>query len=151
MGSSKYIGMDVHKESISIAVRNAVGKVVMECVIETKASMILQFYHLLASLDLRCELPPSLPLSARTGRAFRSGWIQRPSRRQACGSGDFGNSLSGSSCVHLRRGTRCSVPGAPYLPAFLSARSLPRIHCQVQQRFLSGHDFFHTLFRQFSQ
>ena len=43
MTSTKYIGMDVHKESISIAVRNAVGKVVMECVIETKASMIVQF------------------------------------------------------------------------------------------------------------
>jgi transposase len=41
--SAKYIGMDVHKESISIAVRNAAGKIVMECVIETKASMILQF------------------------------------------------------------------------------------------------------------
>jgi hypothetical protein len=38
MTSVKYIGMDVHKESISIAVRNSVGKVVMECVIETKAS-----------------------------------------------------------------------------------------------------------------
>jgi hypothetical protein len=35
--------MDVHKESISIAVRNAAGKIAMECVIETKASMILQF------------------------------------------------------------------------------------------------------------
>jgi len=33
----------VHKESVSFAVRNAAGKVVMECVIETKASMILQF------------------------------------------------------------------------------------------------------------
>jgi transposase len=43
MDSTKYIGMDVHKESISIAVRNAAGKIVMECVIETKASMILQF------------------------------------------------------------------------------------------------------------
>jgi transposase len=43
MDSAKYIGMDVHKESISIAVRNAAGKVVMECVIETKANMILQF------------------------------------------------------------------------------------------------------------
>jgi transposase len=43
MDSKKYIGMDVHKESISIAVRNAVGKIVMECVIETKANMILQF------------------------------------------------------------------------------------------------------------
>src|ERR1700746_1665112 len=39
----KYIGMDVHKESISACVRNSVGKVVMECLIETKASMILQF------------------------------------------------------------------------------------------------------------
>ena len=39
----KYIGMDLHKESISICVRNSVGKVVMESVIETKASMILQF------------------------------------------------------------------------------------------------------------
>src|SRR5258708_12540232 len=45
MISTKYIGMDVHKESISIAVRNSAGKVVMECVIETKASMILQFIN----------------------------------------------------------------------------------------------------------
>jgi len=37
--TTKYIGMDVHKESISIAVRNAAGKIAMECVIETKASM----------------------------------------------------------------------------------------------------------------
>ena len=43
--TTKYIGMDVHKESISIAVRNAVGKIAMECVIETKASMILQFVN----------------------------------------------------------------------------------------------------------
>ena len=43
MTSTQYIGMDVHKESISIAVMNATGKIVMECVIETKASMILQF------------------------------------------------------------------------------------------------------------
>src|SRR5260370_7001545 len=43
MTSAKYIGMDVHTESISVAVRNSVGKVVMECVSETKASTILQF------------------------------------------------------------------------------------------------------------
>jgi hypothetical protein len=34
MDSKKYIGMDVHKESISLAVRNDAGKIVMECVIE---------------------------------------------------------------------------------------------------------------------
>ena len=43
MNSNKYIGMDVHKESISIAVRNSAGKIVMECVIETKAITILEF------------------------------------------------------------------------------------------------------------
>ena len=32
MTGTKYIGMDVHKESISIAVRNDAGKLVMECV-----------------------------------------------------------------------------------------------------------------------
>jgi hypothetical protein len=45
MTSTKYIGMDVHKESISIAVRNAAGKIAMECVIETKASVILDFIY----------------------------------------------------------------------------------------------------------
>jgi len=43
MDSVKYIGMDVHKEAISIAVLNSSGKLVMECVIETKASTIVQF------------------------------------------------------------------------------------------------------------
>src|ERR1700693_4001044 len=43
MDSRKYIGINVHKESISIAVRNGAGKIITECVIETKASMILDF------------------------------------------------------------------------------------------------------------
>jgi transposase len=41
----KYIGMDVHKEAIVIAVLNASGKLVMESIIETQASSILQFMH----------------------------------------------------------------------------------------------------------
>src|SRR5580658_939524 len=45
MTNTKYIGMDVHKESISLAVRNDAGKIVMECVIETKANVILDFIH----------------------------------------------------------------------------------------------------------
>ena len=45
MDSAKYIGLDVHKESISIAVLNVAGKIVMECVIETKAITLLQFLH----------------------------------------------------------------------------------------------------------
>jgi hypothetical protein len=37
--------MDVHKEAIVIAVLNESGKLVMESVIETKTSSILQFLH----------------------------------------------------------------------------------------------------------
>ena len=40
---TKYIGMDVHKETISIAVTNSTGKLVMESIIETKTATILQF------------------------------------------------------------------------------------------------------------
>src|SRR6202023_2907077 len=43
MNDTKYIGMDVHRESISIAVMNSAGKIVLECIVETKASIILQF------------------------------------------------------------------------------------------------------------
>jgi hypothetical protein len=41
----KYIGMDVHKEAIVIAVLNGSGKLVMESIVETKASSILQSIH----------------------------------------------------------------------------------------------------------
>ena len=43
MDDTKYIGMDVHKETISIAVSNSAGKLVMESIIETKALTIVQF------------------------------------------------------------------------------------------------------------
>jgi transposase len=43
MNQVKYIGMDVHKETISIAVMDSAGKLVMESIIETKAGTILQF------------------------------------------------------------------------------------------------------------
>ena len=51
----KYIGMDVHKEAVAIAVLNGNGKLVMETVIETKASSILQVIH-----GLRGELHVTL-------------------------------------------------------------------------------------------
>src|SRR5437879_2481482 len=37
--------MDVHTATISVAVRDAAGKLIMESVLETKASTILQFIH----------------------------------------------------------------------------------------------------------
>ena len=41
----KYIGMDVHKEAIVIAVLNGAGKLVMESIVETKASTFCRFIH----------------------------------------------------------------------------------------------------------
>src|SRR3984885_11834841 len=43
MNNEKYIGMDVHQASTSIAVIDAAGKLLMECVIETKAATVLEF------------------------------------------------------------------------------------------------------------
>src|SRR5262249_3719949 len=43
MTSIKYIGMDLHTESTSITVRTSSCEIVMECVVETKASTLLQF------------------------------------------------------------------------------------------------------------
>src|SRR5206468_9914506 len=43
MDNKKYIGMDVHQATISAAVRDASGKLVMESIVETKAATILQF------------------------------------------------------------------------------------------------------------
>jgi Transposase len=54
--STKYIGMDVHKDAISIAVLNSSGKLVMESIVETKANTILEFVHgLRGSLHLTFE------------------------------------------------------------------------------------------------
>ena len=45
MNKKKYVGMDVHKATISVAVRDASGKLTMESIIETKAATILEFVH----------------------------------------------------------------------------------------------------------
>src|ERR1022692_3520956 len=43
MNDAKYIGLDVHQATISVAVLDSAGKLVMEAVLETKAETILQF------------------------------------------------------------------------------------------------------------
>ena len=56
MDNRKYIGMDVHQASISIAVSDAAGKVLMECIIETKAGTVLEFIQgLRGSLSVTFE------------------------------------------------------------------------------------------------
>ena len=51
----KYIGLDVHKEAIAVAVLNGAGKLVMESIVETKASTLLDFLQ-----GLRGELHVTL-------------------------------------------------------------------------------------------
>jgi transposase len=43
MSQEKYIGMDVHQATISVAVMDASGRLIMECLLETKAATIVEF------------------------------------------------------------------------------------------------------------
>jgi hypothetical protein len=43
MNDAKYIGLDVHQATLSVAVLDFAGKLVMEGILETKAETILQF------------------------------------------------------------------------------------------------------------
>src|SRR5258705_10001054 len=43
MSQEKYIGMDVHQATISVAVLDSGGKLIMERILETKAATILEF------------------------------------------------------------------------------------------------------------
>ena len=45
MNDTKYIGLDVHQATISAAVLDWTGKLIMESILETKAATILQFIH----------------------------------------------------------------------------------------------------------
>jgi hypothetical protein len=43
MNDAKYIELGVHQATIAAAVRDSVGKLVIEAIVETKAETILQF------------------------------------------------------------------------------------------------------------
>ncbi len=56
MSQQKYIGMDVHQATISVAVMDGNGKLIMECLLETKAAIILEFVQgLRGTLSLTFE------------------------------------------------------------------------------------------------
>jgi hypothetical protein len=60
----KYIGLDVHQATISVAVMDSTGKVIMESILETKASTIVEFFA-----GLRGAL--SVTLKEGTGAPWR--------------------------------------------------------------------------------
>src|ERR1700693_866038 len=45
MNSVRYIGMDVHRDTISVAVLDQSGRLMMESVLQTRAAAILDFIH----------------------------------------------------------------------------------------------------------
>jgi hypothetical protein len=56
MNQEKYIGMDVHQATISVAVIDSSGKLIMECILETKAATMLEFLQeLRGSLSVAFE------------------------------------------------------------------------------------------------
>jgi len=52
MNDTKYIGLDLRQATISVAVLDSAGKLVMEAILETKTETILQFLR-----GLRGSLP----------------------------------------------------------------------------------------------
>src|SRR5450756_1824707 len=56
MNDVKYIGLDVHQATVSVAVLDSTGHLAMESILETKAETILQFLHgLRGSLHVTLE------------------------------------------------------------------------------------------------
>ena len=74
MSQEKYIGMDVHQATISAAVMDAHGKLIMECLLETKASTIVEFMQgLQGTLSVTFE-EPRLPGYTTFCNPTSTGW-----------------------------------------------------------------------------
>ena len=71
MNDAKYIGLDVHQATISAAVLDSTGKLLMESILETKAATILQFWT-----------PTHYPVAAKSF-LLTSPFIERDSRNVA--------------------------------------------------------------------
>ena len=62
MTGEKYIGLDVHQATISVAVMDSKGKVVMESILETKAATIHSSWEMRSGQDLFCRTITFAPL-----------------------------------------------------------------------------------------
>jgi hypothetical protein len=57
MNDAKYIGLDVHQATISVAVWDSAGKLVMEAILETKAETISETTSSLSVSDRVRSIP----------------------------------------------------------------------------------------------
>ena len=70
----KYIGLDVHTEATTVAVRNAAGKLVMESIVETKSTSVFDFLHgLRGELHVTLEEGTWAALAVRRAQTPREG------------------------------------------------------------------------------
>src|SRR5579864_2899894 len=60
MNQAKYIGMDVHQATISVAALDSAGKLILESVLATKAATILQFIGGLPSSFIEPSISPEI-------------------------------------------------------------------------------------------
>ena len=82
MNSVKYIGLDVHLSTISIAVLDAEGKLVMHSVVATHAAAILDFIH-----GLRGTLQLTLEEGTHSAWLYDLWLVSQNSDQQSSGSG----------------------------------------------------------------
>jgi hypothetical protein len=66
-GVEKYIGMDVHRDSTTVVVLDARGKLLMEVTVKTEASVLLDFLRGLSGTPRRFAHP------SRPAAAFATG------------------------------------------------------------------------------
>ena len=71
MNSEKYIGLEVHQATISVAVLDSTGKLVMESILETKAATILEFLTGCAGL---CRSPSKISTRDHWPKALSQRW-----------------------------------------------------------------------------
>jgi hypothetical protein len=95
MNDTKYIGLDVHQATISAAVLDSTGKLVMGSILETKAATVLQFVQ---------GLRGSLQVTLEEGTC--AAWLHAPVReaRSAADRPVFEH-LCGHSCCQLSGGS----------------------------------------------
>ena len=124
MCGEKSIGLDVHQATISVAVVDSQGKIVMESIQESKASTLLEFFGgLRGSLFVTFEEgtwaawlydplkphvseilvcnPRKIPLHKRTNRATRVTRSMLANWPSAC------DSMTSSRCTTARTGCAC--------------------------------------------
>jgi hypothetical protein len=118
MNQEKYIGMDVHDATISAAVKNAQGELLMECVLETKAATILEFIQTAAwnsGFDLRGRDLACMVISGPAQRSLKL----RPARsrsRHATLSTESSDSFVASAAASIATGWSEPVPGREFHP-----------------------------------